>query len=481
MAARSVATAAARRDPPVLCVDLDGTLVRTDLLWESLLLVLKREPWVLLLLPLWLLRGGRAHVKERIARRVAVDAAVLPYHEELLAFLQAEHAAGRRLVLATATHRRLAEPVADHLGLFDEVIATAGVANLAGAAKGRALAARFGAGGFDYVGNSHADVAVWRAARQALVVAPSRGLLTRARAAAPVGRIFPGRPGRVRALVAALRLHQWVKNILIFVPLATSHTFTDPARVGAALWAFLAFGVCASGVYVLNDLLDLAMDRRHPRKRRRPFAAGMLPIPVGVALVPTLFAVAFTLSLLTLPLGFTGILAAYLAVTTAYTFWLKRLEVLDVIVLALLYTARVVGGAVAIGVVLSPWLSALSVFVFLSLAVLKRYAELGVVGETLGRGYVAGDRAWLGQVGVTSGYLAVLVFALYIYGDGVRALYGRPEILWLACPALLYWITRLWFLAQRGRVDDDPVVFAGRDRVSWVVAALVGLVMLAAR
>ncbi len=466
-----------------LCVDLDGTLVRTDLLLESLLVLARRSPLLLFLVPLWLLRG-RAVLKEEIARRVTVDPAVLPYAGEFLAWLQAQRAQGRALWLCTASNHRLAEPVAEHLGIFAGVLASDATLNLSGERKGAVLVERFGAQGFDYCGDRAADLPVWRRARAGIVCGVAR-LALRAAEVTTVERSFPSRAGTLRPLVKALRPHQWAKNVLVFLPLLGAHRFGDRGRALATVLAFAAFGVCASSVYVLNDLLDLDADRRHPRKSRRPFASGDLSIRGGLLAFPALLLGAALLSA-PLPGRFALTLAAYYGLTLAYSFRLKRILLLDTLTLAGLYTIRLVAGAAAAEVPLSFWLLLLSVFLFLSLALVKRYAELhALLGsgqlQSSGRGYRVEDLPLLQSLGAAAGYLSVLVLALYINHPEIEGLYRRPKAIWAICVLLLYWVSRVWVKAHRGEMHDDPVVFALRDRVSLglgVLAAIAALVAI---
>jgi len=453
-----------------LVVDLDGTLIRTDLLVEAFFILLKQQPWTLFWIPFWLLRG-RAYLKRQISERATIEPETLPYQETFLDYLRAERARGRVLVLATAEPLAFAQPIADYLQLFSLVLASEGKINLAGVHKGERLLAEFGQQGFDYAGNARPDLAIWAHARQAILVNPWPGIAPAAAALAPVAQVFADRPPLWRALPRALRLHQWLKNLLVLVPLVTAHLLLQPDLLMQALLAFVAFGLCASSVYVLNDLLDLTADRHHPRKRRRPFAAGDVPIILGLLIIPILLAAAAGLALL-LPPAFLGILALYYATTLTYSLHLKQLVLLDVLILAGLYTLRIIAGAAAIGIWPSFWLLAFSMFLFLSLAIVKRYTELlelrGRGGEQpRGRGYVVGDLAMLAALGGASGYLAVLVLALYINSDSVRELYRQPETIWLLCPILLYWISRIWLITHRGAMHDDPILFAARDRVSY--------------
>jgi 4-hydroxybenzoate polyprenyltransferase/phosphoserine phosphatase len=481
-------TADADADAPAatlpLCVDLDGTLIRTDALWESLMLLAKRRPGDLLRLPLWVARG-KAYAKDQIAARVVPDAASLPYCEPLLEFLRAEKAAGRKLVLATASDRRIARAVADHVGLFDEVVASDGADNLGGRRKLARLETLYGKGNFDYVGNANADLPLWAACKQAYVVNASAGCLGRAKKLCTPAAVIDRPAGAALGVLRALRPLQWAKNALVAAPIVLAHKTGDAARLLDTALAVVAFCLCASAVYVLNDLLDLEADRHHPRKRRRPFASGAVPIPVGVAMFFALLAGAAATAALTFNPLFVAMLAAYFCLTTAYTFYFKAKLLLDVILLAGLYTHRIVAGAVAANVDLTPWLLAFSMFLFLSLAFAKRYSEL-VIAEAQertdlkGRSYTVDDLRIIESVGPTSGYLAVLVLCLYLQSDIVVKLYRHPKVLWLAGPLLLYWITRLWFFARRRKLVDDPLVFAMTDRVSLIAGAVMALIVIAA-
>lgn len=468
----------------VLCVDMDGTLLATDVLWESLLVLLRTQPWRLAFLPVWLLKG-KAHLKRQIARHVVLDPASLPYRDDVLDFLREEKKVGRKIVLATASDRTFAEAVAHHLGLFSAVLASDGKINLAGRRKLKALEMYVGGKEFSYLGNGKADLPLWKAASEVTVAYPSTRLLRQVQRVGTVLRVFSPRANRLRSLLRALRVSQWAKNTLLFVPLLLAHKVTGGAQAFAALLAFCSFSFCASSIYIVNDLLDLKSDRQHPKKKLRPFAAGTLPISTGMLLVPLLVGSSFLIAGFLLPSLFVATLGMYVAVSTAYSFYLKRIVVLDILVLAGCYTIRVVAGAAAVTVPVSPWLLAFSMFLFLSLALVKRYSELVLmhtVGETLakGRGYLVDDRELLQGIGVTSGYLSVLVLALYINSKEVTALYQHPQALWLLCPFLLYWITRIWLLVYRGVIDEDPLVFTLKDPASYVVGGFIGLVILAA-
>ncbi len=456
-----------------LCVDLDGTLLRTDTLWESCLALMRRG-FAWLLLPFWLL-GGKAHLKRRVAELSSLDPTTLPYNEELVRELRRQFEAGRTIVLCTGADEKVAGGIAAHLGIFAEVMASDGSVNLTAARKRRALEARFGSGGFDYIGNSWADVPVWRAARNAQVANPPRGLVASLeRGGVKVDQVYvqERRGSRLRVWLRAIRVHQWAKNLLVFVPLALSHR---PEVIGAAL-AFLAFSFAASGTYLINDLLDLQADRRHAHKRKRPFASGDLSIRWALFAFPVLWAMAAGIALL-LPPEFGVVLALYVAGTLAYSLTLKRRAVVDVIVLAGLYTIRIAAGGAATGIVISPWTMALSVFMFLSLAMVKRVSELRESRESEtaavpGRDYTKADIQQLSSLGGSAGYMTVLVTALYIHSEDVQKLYSHPQWLWLMLPILLYWVGRIWLYASRGWINQDPVLFALKDRTTYLAALL---------
>lgn len=468
--------------PPPLVSDLDGTLVRTDTLWESLFTLAREQP-LGLLRAAFALPKGRAAFKARIARLIQPDASSLPLNAELVNWLRDQSAAGRHLVLATASDGKIAQLIADRVGLFDEVLASDGQRNLKGPNKATVLVERFGRGGFDYVGDSRADLPVWSAARRAIVVG-GPGLAKAAGRVTEVERVF-AQPPRFPVLRRALRLHQWAKNVLVFLPLLAAHQVDDGSSLVAALLAFLAFGLTASAVYLLNDLLDLGADRRHPTKCRRPFAAGDLPLAWGLLMTPLLLLGATAICLLWLPLAFGVVLAGYFLLTSAYSLDFKRRPILDVMTLASLYTLRVIAGGAAVSIWPSFWLLALSLFVFLSLALVKRYAELDGLrqrGEltSAGRGWHVDDLHLVGALGAASGIAAVLVLALYIDSETARRLYQLPEALWLLTPIVLYWVSHIWFKTHRGEMHEDPVVFAFRDRVSLGLGFMAGCVVLLA-
>ncbi len=437
-----------------LCVDLDGALIRTDLTFESLLAALKLQPWLLFLLPWWLLMG-KGHLKHQLAQRTQIDVSTLPYRQEVIHLIQNAKQADRRVVLVTGSHEILARQVAEHLPDVDTVMATTRDVNLSRSKKAALLEREFGAGLFEYIGSwATPDVrASWR------------------------------------TWMRAIRLQQWLKNLLLFVPIITAHELLNPDALVSVLLAFLSFGTCASATYIINDLLDLDADRHHHKKRLRPFAAGTIDIRAGLIALLLLLAMGLGIAWF-LSAGFRLALGTYLVTTLLYSLRLKRVASLDVIVLAGLYTLRIAAGALAAGISLSFWLLAFSMFIFLSLALVKRVAELvevrkkeaatGVsLGKLRGREYATEDLIVLQSLGAASGYLSVLVLALYIHSPEVSQLYRSPELLWLVAPLMLLWVTRLWVVTTRGYMDEDPIFFAVKDPETWATGAVIGGILFA--
>jgi 4-hydroxybenzoate polyprenyltransferase len=465
-----------------LAVDLDGSLIHSDLLLESFLLLIKRNPLYLLMVPFWLLQG-KAALKRAIASRVALNAAALPYNQPFVAWLRTQREQGRALWLCTASDAALAQGVANHLGLFDGVLASDGQHNLSGRNKAAELVARFGEKGFDYCGNAPVDLAVWQRAGAAVVVNGNEALVRQAGKVAQVVARFDAPRRGLRVWLKALRVHQWAKNALIFVPMLAAHQL-DGGTLGQALLAFVAFSLCASSVYLLNDMLDLEADRQHHSKCNRPFAAGKLSLLAGILLAPVLLAVALGLAWL-LPIRFIGVLVVYYVATLAYSFALKRVVMVDVLALAGLYTIRIVAGSAATGIELSFWLLIFAIFIFLSLAIVKRYAELFAMREqgklsAQGRGYQVDDMSLLQSLGAASGYLSVLVLALYINSPDKSMLYTHSKLIWLLVPIMLYWVSRVWMLTHRGKMHDDPLVYALKDPASLVTGAAAAAVLVLA-
>jgi 4-hydroxybenzoate polyprenyltransferase len=469
---------------PPLCVDCDGTLLKTDLLFESIFALLKKSPLTLFFLPFWLLQG-KVYLKQRLAERVNLDVTLLPYNDHLVNFLREAKSQGRKLVLVTASPRKFAQQIADHLELFDSLMATDKGRNLSGKNKRDSLVAAFGERGFEYAANGRIDLEVWGRARGAILVNARRSVQSKAAKITQVLEVFPTSRVRPAKYLKALRLHQWAKNLLVFVPLFAGHLVYDFDLLTQAAIAFVAYGLTASSGYILNDLLDLSADRGHPRKRLRPFASGDLPIAHGIVLIPCLLAAAVALSVFFLPPSFSWLLGGYYLTTLAYSLWIKNEVVLDVITLAGLYSFRVLAGAAATEIQLSFWLLAFTMCISLSLALVKRYFELRVMlkdgKETAGgRGYHIDDLPFLQNLGTATGGMAVLVLALYINSPDITRHYSQPKWLWFLCPLLLYWISHTWMKTHRGEMHDDPLVFALQDRLSQLMAVFGAIILILA-
>ncbi|HEX5236233.1 MAG TPA: UbiA family prenyltransferase [Silvibacterium sp.] len=466
-----------------LCVDLDGTLIKSDALMDSFMLLVRSHPLDAARSPLWL-RGGRAAFKAQVASRTTLDLDHLPWNRPLLEYLVAERAMGRRIFLATGADRAVAQRIADHLGIFDEVLASNGTTNRTGKQKLLGLQQRFADQEFDYIGNAAPDGPVLAHCGESMVANPTHSLRAQIRSGkVRVDRRFDDRAPMGRSLLRAIRLHQWAKNVLIFVPLMLAHAFKLPLILDTLL-AFFCFSLCASATYIVNDLLDIEADRRHPKKRLRPFAAGDLSAGTGVAMVVLFLAASFTGAAL-LPHVFIRWLIVYLVSTLAYSLRLKRAVLLDVLLLSGLYTLRLLAGAGAADVRISPWFAAFAIFLFLSLAIVKRFSELQNIlatGGSLanGRGYVLSDIEQLRSFGTASGLAAVVIFARYINGGEMMGLYRHPNRMWLVMPLLILWIFRIWLLASRGELDEDPVIFAVTDTMSLLICLTIAAVAAAA-
>jgi 4-hydroxybenzoate polyprenyltransferase len=463
-----------------VCIDLDGTLITGDLMWESFIALFKRDPLKALMVAMSVFRG-RAHFKWKIAEHMAIEPAELVYRREVLDELENLNREGVPLLLATASHETYARAVSAHLGIFQDVVASDGRRNVSGREKAAALVARFGEKGFDYIGNDWADVPVWRVAATPTVVAGSPSLVRQLTSERSDARVLATRRHPAVAALIAMRPHQWAKNTLVFIPLIAAHHILDASALWRATLTFLAFSLCASAIYILNDIFDMRADRRHPRKCRRPFAAGELSIPtgVGMALILLLASAVIAVAGGSLPVG--GMLALYVLITSAYTLRLKRVPVADVFTLTGLYVLRIVAGGVSTGTSLTTWLLAFALFFFLGLAFIKRYVEvMSTRGQLPGREYGPDDAQWIQAIGTSASYMAVVVLALYVNTPEVTQLYSHPDVLWLLCPLLLFWSTRLWFRAGRHLVHDDPVVEALKDPLGYVTVGMASIIMLIA-
>ncbi|HEY4379608.1 MAG TPA: UbiA family prenyltransferase [Acidobacteriaceae bacterium] len=484
-----------------LCVDLDGTLVKSDTLLDTVVVLTRQSPASLLQFPRWVAQG-KASFKRQVSLITEIDVVHLPYNQPLLEYLRQQHADGREIYLATGADTLLAERVAAHLGIFTGVLASDGSVNLTGRNKLAAFQEKFPAG-FCYIGNARPDVSLLVNCVHPMVANPHGSLTAGLRSAGVVPvRTFSDSASPLKAWLRAIRLHQWAKNVLIFLPVLLAHV-RSPGPMVAACLAFLSFGFAASATYIVNDLLDLEADRHHPRKRRRPFASGDLSPFVGVATALVFLAISLALAVLLPHVLFTlsphfpwngqgrflGWLIFYAVATTAYSLRLKRMVLVDVIMLSGLYTVRILAGSAASGVLVSPWLAAFSVFFFLSLAFVKRFSELeslrirneaeGTVAVK-GRSYRVSDLEQLRSFGTSSGYASVVIFALYIGNEEAKNLYPHYARLWLLVPVVLLWLSRLWLQASRGELHEDPVVYAITDKRSLLLGLIVVAIVVSA-
>lgn len=471
----------ADQQPVPLLVDVDGSLIRTDTLFETLLLVLKASPWLIFMMPFWLLKS-RQFLKEQLAKRSSLKVALLPYRADVISYLEDQFTTHKRkIILCTGSWHQIADDIGALYPWVDSVVATTADKNLTGKNKAQWAVNTFGERGFDYLGNEEKDLALWKVSRHALVVGSDK-LAKKAAKVTVVEKKFPVAVASFKVWLKAIRIHQWAKNALVFVPIIVAHELSVNNFLQVTL-AFFSLGLCASATYLLNDMFDLEADRQHRVKSNRPLAAGLISIPAGV-LAGTLLMVSGLLVALTINVYFVASLLIYLLLTVLYSFRLKKLQTIDVIVLACLFTIRVIAGGMAIGVQPSFWLLCFSMFIFLSLALVKRVAELIRVEQfssdakvLKGRGYYSADIVILQSLGGASGFLAVFVFALYINSPEVASMYHLPELLWLMCPVLGYWVMRIWMLTARNQMNEDPISFAVTDRNSWLAFLLMGGVM----
>jgi 4-hydroxybenzoate polyprenyltransferase/phosphoserine phosphatase len=472
----------AAEKPPCLCVDLDGTLVRGDTLIESLVILLRSEPWRAFLVLLWVFRG-KARFKHELGRLVRIQPESLPYEPAVLDYLRAESAAGRKMLLVTGANSAIAHPVAEYLGFFSDVICSNETESITGKRKLAAIRRVLGSDDFSYAGNSRTDLPVWKGAKSAVIAAATPQLLRAVRrSGVPIENTFSAPKPSILTVLKAMRIYQWTKNALVLLPLLLSHRLFDFSSLANCVRGFFAFSLCASAVYLANDILDLPHDRKHNRKKHRPLPSGHLSVPAAVILIVLLLAGSVALN----PgLAAAGFLAFYVASTMAYSLYLKRLLIVDVIMLASFYTIRLLYGGAAAGVTVSVWTLAFTMFLFLSLALIKRISELqsGASEEGLsnsGRGYFHSDVYQMSALCAASGCVSALVIILYVNSPEVVGLYSRPQVLLGVFPLLIYWQSRLLVLANRGAIPDDPIVFSLKDRASRAVAMVLLLLVIAA-
>ena len=467
-----------------LVVDLDGTLIYTDILYESTLKVLRDKPLQAFLIPFYLFKGKSA-LKQHLATHSDLDVTYLPYNCSLIDWLKHERFLGRKIILSTAADIKFANLISAYLGIFDEVIASDGVENNSGHLKASKLIKRFGDKGFDYIGNSVSDLHIWKHSRSAILVNVTSNLESRVKRICDVVKIFPKQENKFIIWFQVFRVQQWLKNLLLFVPIFAAHKIGNFELLNELVIAFISFGLCASAVYIANDLLDLESDRKHSQKHKRPFASGRIFIVLGVLLIPLLTFISFYIGHY-VGSEFLTWLVVYFVLTFAYSLWLKRIVLIDCLLLAILYTIRIVAGGAAVGIPISFWLLAFSIFLFFSLAFVKRFVELQsqpltMEGPIHGRGYLTSDISIIQALGITSGFISVLVLALYINSMNVVMLYKLPQILWATVPLMLLWISWVWMKAHREEMHHDPIVFAFKDNVSIVIGLLFATVFVVAQ
>ena len=463
-----------------LVVDIDGTLVRSDFLYECLLQCLKHKPWTLFALIFWALRG-KAYLKAQLYEHggVYVSADFLPYRPEVRKLMAQAAQAGRPIILASGSDARFVENVAKHLELKGPHFGSAGTVNLTSSRKAERLITAF-PDGFDYIGNSSADIAVWKAARVRYGAGVSRGLERHVISKGMTLKRLTPAERILKPMIKALRLHQWAKNLLIFTIFAITYPAYGLGPLLETGIGFVLLGMVASGTYVINDLLDIEADRRHATKRDRALASGELAVPLGLGLALSLIAIAHVAAYFIAPL-FCLVIASYCALTLSYSFAMKRFAVVDVFCLAALFSLRVIAGGAIIAVAPSPWLLSFMFFFFLSLALAKRVVELNRKRDTVpqaqwgevlaGRGYSVNDRDFVISGGLATAALSLNVFFIYSLLSNLT-LFSSPWLAMLAGVVLAFWLLRMWYLAVRGDMHDDPIYFAVKDWLSIVLGVI---------
>lgn len=462
-----------------LCVDLDGTLVGTNTLFEAAIAAIKQHPANILAIIASLLKG-KAAVKHAIGLNTSIDASLLPYNTTLITWLTSQRTHGRHLILATASDEAIADAVAKHLGIFDEIIASTPKHPVSAHGKYAILKHKFGNKGFAYAGNSHADLAVWQHASSAILVNTDERVTAQVRTAIPVEAEFPRtQRASIKTWLKTIRVHQWIKNLLIFTAPITAHRLFESDVFSNSLTAFISFSFLASSVYILNDLLDIPSDRLHPTKRLRPIASGAIQLSHAAVVGCVAACAGIAIAVALLPMKFISILLTYFIVTAAYSLRLKKIPYVDILILSGLYVLRIVAGGKATGIPTSNWLFLFAAFMFVSLGIAKRVTELTRTETAAGRGYTAKDRNILIPIGVTTGILACGVLALYTQSATVSRLYTSPAGLVLIVPVVALWLARMWKHAIAGSLHDDPVLFAAKDKVSYAaILILAGILLL---
>lgn len=457
-----------------LCVDLDGTLVYSDTLWELFIRALKTCPWILFLLPFFILRG-KSHLKYFLFKRCGNLVNTLPFNNKLLEYLKIQKSEGRKIYLVTASNQDFAKNIVSEFDIFDDVFGSNERLNLRGKNKAKFLTEKFGSQNFAYAGNDNTDLEVWKDAGEVIVVNASNKLAQKVKEQnleKPITIISLQKSFNLKSFFKLIRVHQWAKNLLIFVPLVMSHTYQKLANVENALLAFFALSFCASATYIFNDILDVENDRKHRTKKFRPLASGIIPLPNALCVMFVLFTCAISISL-NVSLALLVMLFVYSVITLSYSFIFKRIIILDILILALLYMFRIYFGAVAISDEISFWLVSFSIFIFFSLGALKRYVEVSankdeptkIIG---GRGYTSYDAEFISMIGIGAGMMSVLTYIMYI-DAGANALYESPVWLMFGCLPILYFISKIWLMAKRSKVHDDPVVYAIKTKENYLI------------
>ncbi len=457
-----------------LCVDMDGTLLRTDSLIEQAWQNLSRRPFIFLI-TLFSLLSGLAKFKQKLAALNHNILVPLPINEKFFAYLQSQYQRGRKIYLVTASDESVANTIAASLKIFSGVIASNGEINLKGKNKAKKLLQEFGEKKFSYAGNANTDMAVWPFAKEAIIVNANKPLISKVKKIHQNPTLFDNKKNRLLMLIKAIRIHQWSKNFLLFLPLIVGHLYTSRTHCQTALLAFISFCLAAASAYLLNDLVDLATDRQHYSKKQRVLAKGDLPLIDALLFCPLLLLTALFTAYYTIGIHFLLALISYYGLTLLYSLFLKKQPLLDIFSLSALYTIRIIAGIIAISALFSPWLISFSVFFFLSLALIKRYNELYLLNSLnktcmVDKMYSVQDMVTLKTFGINAGYISVLILALYISSPAVVPLYQQPLWLWGLIVLTLFWLTRIWLLASKGEADEDPVVFALKDKMSWLIA-----------
>jgi len=455
----------------VLVVDLDNSLLKIDLFKESLGKSLLKRPLVFFK-TVMLALNSIALAKTFISKECKTDCHTLPYNNKILDIIDSYRKKGYLILLATGAPQAYAHSIANHLGLFDEVIATNEQINNVGINKLESIKKHVN-DSFIYLNDSVKDLPVWLHCKKAILIGDNgrvKNMLIKNNV--EIIDTVKKEKSIIEILLKQLRVHQWSKNMLLFVPALLSHQLLEPGVFLNALCSFIAFSLLASSIYVLNDIIDVDYDRKHPMKKNRPIAAGDLSMLRAYAVLLVCFLIGGWMAML-LGTTFLFVMAVYIILNLLYSLYFKRIIILDVLLLMSFYTLRIIAGHIPDTFPFSPWLLSFSVFLFFSLAFLKRYVNIILennVSTKNGTGYSINDSNILKSFGVGSGIISTLVLILYTGSEQVQPFYLTPMILIFLAPIMLYWICRIWLLADRGLIKDDPILFAIKDKISYVVA-----------